>query len=378
MTSFGAPESPAQDDVDAQDGRAAIIRPVKEKLLQRFHANAPQLARLETGNGGRGLVGMKNGDLAQAIAHAHSIEIHGAARGVRGDAERALKHNEELLVDLAFPDQDLSRQSGNLVAIAGKSRPGFIIHIGEDTGAGQRKRGHGICHHRHLRLILGFPLNQFKSMEESGPCYPETRPLETRPTVSPPEMALPPQGILGGMSEKSLQDLSCYGRFDELAKGTVLIREGEMQERFYVVVSGELSVTVCNGKRETILSSARTGECLGEVNLLEPGSATATVRVVHDSVVWSMDSVDLRVYLQDHAGGAGAFLMGMAACLSGRLRSANNSIRQHHALPAETLPLAKERAITASNAPVQPGFFDRIKKSIAGEKKIRISTKIKM
>ncbi len=50
-------------------------------------------------------------------------------------------------------------------------------------------------------------------------------------------------------------------------------------------------------------------------------------------------------------------------------------------LPVETLPAGRERAITATNAPVPPGFFERIKQTIAlprPERKVRISTKIKM
>ena len=53
-------------------------------------------------------------------------------------------------------------------------------------------------------------------------------------------------------------------------------------------------------------------------------------------------------------------------------------IAKHHVLPVETLPQGRERAITAGNTPVQIGFFDRLKKKLVAEKKIRISTKIKM
>jgi hypothetical protein len=70
--------------------------------------------------------------------------------------------------------------------------------------------------------------------------------------------------------------------------------------------------------------------------------------------------------------------MGMASCLSKRLRQANQLIAKHHMLPVETLPQGRERAITASNTPVQIGFFDRLKKRLGAEKKVHISTKIKM
>jgi CRP/FNR family transcriptional regulator, cyclic AMP receptor protein len=216
-------------------------------------------------------------------------------------------------------------------------------------------------------------------MEDSRQCYEKTRPLpKATDASSDDEPVLPPLGILAGLSERSLKNLACYGKYESFPPGALIVREGASQDRFYVVVDGEVAVTARSGAKEATLSTARAGECLGEVNLLEPGPASASIRVIKEATVWSMDIIDLRVYLADHAGGAGAFLMGMASCLSARLRQANELIRKNHALPAETLPQGKERAITASNAPLQIGFFDRIKKKIGREKKIQISTKIKM
>ncbi len=74
------------------------------------------------------------------------------------------------------------------------------------------------------------------------------------------------------------------------------------------------------------VSEVRRGECLGEVSLLEPGPAAATIRVVEDAVLWDLDITGLRIYISDHSGGAGALLMGMASCLSARLREANRHI----------------------------------------------------
>jgi CRP-like cAMP-binding protein len=134
------------------------------------------------------------------------------------------------------------------------------------------------------------------------------------------------------------------------------------------------------GDRDLPLSTAREGECLGEVSLLEPGPASASIRVVKDAILWSMDMEALRAYLMAHTGDAGVMLMGMASCLSYRLRQANHLIQQHHIVPERTSSEEREQAITAGNTPVNVGLFERIKKSLALEKdkKVRISTKIQM
>jgi CRP-like cAMP-binding protein len=215
-------------------------------------------------------------------------------------------------------------------------------------------------------------------MDET-PAHDKTRPIPGKLNPESAEArALPQLGVLAGLSRRSLENLSQYGSYERYPAGAELVREGATQDRFYVVVSGELAVIGKSGKKETVLSEAHAGECLGEVSLLEPGAASSTIRAVEDTLVWSMDIHDLRVYILDHAGGAGALLMGMATCLSTRLRQANQLIANHHRLPVETLPEGRERAITATNTVVPAGLFDRLKKTISGTKKIRISTKIKM
>jgi len=191
---------------------------------------------------------------------------------------------------------------------------------------------------------------------------------------------LPSLGILVGLGNRSLTNLAEFGRYDQFPAGTRLIREGEVQNRFFVVVDGQLAVSIHSCGRELPLGMAEAGECLGEVSLLDPGPASASIQVVEDATLWSMDVDELRDYLQAHMGDAGILLMGMASCLSNRLRKANRLISQHHVVPTQTLPHSRERAITAANTPLTLGFFERIKKSLVSEKdkKIRISMKIKM
>ncbi|HEY0342513.1 MAG TPA: cyclic nucleotide-binding domain-containing protein, partial [Steroidobacteraceae bacterium] len=163
-----------------------------------------------------------------------------------------------------------------------------------------------------------------------------------------------------------LKNLASYGKFQDLAAGTELIREGATQDRLYVVVSGKIALTARRGAKDVPVSEAHAGECLGEACLLEPSPSASTLRVVEDAVLWSFDITGLRIFIADHPGGAGAFLMGMASCLSARLREANHRICRHHMMPVETLPAGRERAITADNTPVQVGFFDMLKKTLVG------------
>jgi CRP-like cAMP-binding protein len=72
----------------------------------------------------------------------------------------------------------------------------------------------------------------------------------------------------------------------EVAPGTVLVREGEPGDRFYVVFAGMLSVTQRDRGGRNVL---RPGEYFGEVALAMDMPRTATVAAITPAVVASCD-----------------------------------------------------------------------------------------
>ena len=205
-------------------------------------------------------------------------------------------------------------------------------------------------------------------MEESQdpkPSSPLDQPL-TEAGWSEVQPPLPPVGILAGLSDQSLENLAPYGKYHHFNEGAEVIREGGPQDRLYIVVLGKLAITALVDGREVALNETLEGECIGEISLLAPGPATATVRAVSKTTLWSIDAEHFRTYIGDHVGGAGALLLGMASCLCQRVRHANELISSHHLKPVEILPAGRERAITADNTPVQVGFFDKLKRTLVG------------
>jgi CRP-like cAMP-binding protein len=92
--------------------------------------------------------------------------------------------------------------------------------------------------------------------------------------------------LLAGLPGETLRDLGKRMEREEIAPGTVVVREGEPGDRFYVVFAGMLSVSnSAMGKRDVL----RPGAYFGEVALTMDMPRTATVAAITPAVVASCD-----------------------------------------------------------------------------------------
>ena len=82
---------------------------------------------------------------------------------------------------------------------------------------------------------------------------------------------------------------------EEVAPGTVIVREGEPGDRFYVLFNGMLSVTQASGAAHGVL---RPGEYFGEVALAMGVPRTATVAAITPAVVASCDKETFDEFLR--------------------------------------------------------------------------------
>ena len=95
--------------------------------------------------------------------------------------------------------------------------------------------------------------------------------------------------------------------------GTVIVREGDAGDRFYIVAEGEIEVS----QYERPVSELKAGGYFGEIALLRDVPRTATVVARTDAVLYALDRDDFLAAVTGHPQSAEAAETVMSARLSG-------------------------------------------------------------
>lgn len=142
---------------------------------------------------------------------------------------------------------------------------------------------------------------------------------------SPDPHELPAAGVLRNVPPAGLKRLADLGNFYEVKTGEVLIREGEPQNRLYILIDG--SLTIKKGKLKEPLAEVGPGETIGEINLFDPDVASATVHASTPSVVWYVNRDGLNAFFAN-ADAEVALLIGLLTELSQRIRATNQCLEE--------------------------------------------------
>ncbi len=137
---------------------------------------------------------------------------------------------------------------------------------------------------------------------------------------------LPEMGFATDFDIEERTQLANFGEFISLADGEVLIDEGHTQDALFMVISGTFHVQTVVTGRPVLLGTLKTGDTVGEINMFDPGNASASVVSKSFSEIWRIDRARLEQYLEAHPRTAARLLVNVATQLSKRLRKTNEKV----------------------------------------------------
>ena len=125
--------------------------------------------------------------------------------------------------------------------------------------------------------------------------------------------------ILSQLADDDLDWMVQNGTKVTYSEGRVLIQEGKQIEVLFVVLDGQLSVSLAalDNKQIAVL---RSGEILGELSFLDSRPPGATVTAIGEATVLSIPRASLNAKMQEDLGFAARFYRALGVFLAHRLR----------------------------------------------------------
>jgi len=143
---------------------------------------------------------------------------------------------------------------------------------------------------------------------------------------STPASELPAIGFLADVSSEHRSFLACFGRFLRPKDGEILIQEGDRQESFYTILAGTVHIVTSADDRQMLLATLGEGDSIGEINLFDPATASATAVSRGNSFVWALSRKELDAFLEADPAAGVSVLRGLLRQVSKRIRSMNEKL----------------------------------------------------
>ncbi|MEO8351726.1 MAG: cyclic nucleotide-binding domain-containing protein, partial [Chthoniobacteraceae bacterium] len=90
--------------------------------------------------------------------------------------------------------------------------------------------------------------------------------------------------FLRDLTDEELATFAGLLNVKDVAPGTRIIEEGTEVDTLYIVCSGVVHVRRLSAKHEMLLGRLGVGAFFGEINLFDPGVATASIYVMKEKV----------------------------------------------------------------------------------------------
>jgi CRP-like cAMP-binding protein len=132
--------------------------------------------------------------------------------------------------------------------------------------------------------------------------------------------------LFRGFSEDFVRLLDVFFNETHYNAGDVIIREGELQIKFFIIISGEVEIYRMIDGRKMQLDTLHAGNFFGEINLFDPGLATACVDCLTPVCTLEISNAQFRQFIIKRPDLAADFTFQLGVEMAKRFRQSHVKI----------------------------------------------------
>ncbi|MEE2901148.1 MAG: cyclic nucleotide-binding domain-containing protein [Myxococcota bacterium] len=132
--------------------------------------------------------------------------------------------------------------------------------------------------------------------------------------------------LFESLSLDSMRALYHLGNHVNYRPGEILIEQGRPGEALFILRTGKVKVCLINGQNETVVAEMSSGDCLGEMSLIDETPTSARVEAVEETVAFVIRRDALRTFMYRDDRIALKIYKSFAAILSKRLRTVTKQL----------------------------------------------------
>ncbi len=114
---------------------------------------------------------------------------------------------------------------------------------------------------------------------------------------------------------------------------THLVEQNVLQDRFYLVIAGSVAVYQTVENRRVPLATLDAGQFFGEMNLFDPGLATASVVALTPVKTLEISNEQFRFFIENKPAVAADFTFQLAETIVRRFRGSNTALIEELSRP---------------------------------------------
>lgn len=132
--------------------------------------------------------------------------------------------------------------------------------------------------------------------------------------------------LFRGFDEDFVRLLDLFFVSNTYPQDTVILEQGKFQNTFFLVVAGEVEVYHHLNEKDIHLGHLSAGQFFGEMNLFDPGIATASVRTLTQVKTLEISNDKFRYFISSKPEVAADFTFQLAQTIVKRFRASKESL----------------------------------------------------